>query len=102
MVQDFSQTSVLNSHIQVVSTGTEQKKQFGHRYQSLIHSLLKWTTQVHFQSQYFFTLPRNLYFTYYPTYEWGYFIIKSSQCKLTLPQMIYHTPVFNVERREAL
>lgn len=37
MVQDFSQTTVLNSHIQVVSTGTVHRKQFGHRHQRLTH-----------------------------------------------------------------
>lgn len=35
MVQAFSQMSGLNSHIQVVSTGTAHRKQYGRRHETL-------------------------------------------------------------------
>lgn len=97
MGHNFSQSSVLNRYIQIVSTGTVDRKQTP----KANTFFLKQTTQINFQSQYVFTLPRNFYFMYHYLREWGYFTIKSSQLKLMLSQMIYYSP-FNVDRREAL
>ena len=67
MVQDFSQTSALNSHIQVVLTGPVHRKQFGLGHQRLAHFFSQMDYTSSFPISVCFTLPRNLYFTQHPT-----------------------------------